>query len=125
MALTDSEQHPFYGADLKCSFSRVHLRAVAWPDSWHGNETVFSLVWITAQAILRLAKSPARVYVNVSPSLKKQRRRKNVECSILCVCVCVCFNSISDPRYVHSVWKDDQVAGCYNKSCISLVESEI
>ena len=91
MALTDSEQHPFYGADLKCFFSKVHLRAVAWPESWQGNETVFSLVWITAQAILRLAKSPARVYVNVSPSLKKQRRRKNVECRFLfCVCVCVC-----------------------------------
>ena len=43
----------------------------------------------------------------------------------LCVCVCVCVNSISDPRYVHSVWKDDQVAGCYSKSCIGLVESEI
>lgn len=92
MALTDSEQHPFYGADLKCSFSKVHLRAVAWPESWQGNETVFSLAWITAQAILRLAKSPARVYVNVSPSLKKQRRKKkNVECRVLCVCVLIVF----------------------------------
>ena len=40
--------------------------------------------------------------------------------------MCVFFlNSISDPRYVHSVWKDDQVAGSYSRSCISLVESEI
>lgn len=31
MALTGTNQHPYYGTDLKYSY-KIHLQAVAWPE---------------------------------------------------------------------------------------------
>lgn len=55
------------------------------------------------------------IYVNVSPSLKKQKEKKKYRMQDF-VFFFFFLNSISDQRYVHSIWKDDQVAGSYSRS---------
>lgn len=66
-------------------------------------------------------KSPAKGFMSMCPPLKKAKEKKNIECRILCVFL----NSIFWSKICPQCLEDDQVAGSYSRSCISLVESEI